>query len=189
MTVKSSVFIGTSLDGFIARTDGSIDWLNEASSIMPNGEDCGYADFMESVDVLVMGRNTFEQVLTFGEWHYGDKKVVVLSRKGVVIPDKIKNTVSTSSEHLNILVEKLASEGAKQLYIDGGKTIQSFLVAGLINEITITTIPIILGAGLPLFGPIKKDINLKHLSTIAYPFGFVQSKYCIEKKPNQPMSI
>jgi dihydrofolate reductase len=181
MTIKSSVFIAISLDGFIARTDGSIDWLNEANSIVPKGEDCGFVGFMESVDVLVMGRNTFEQVLSFGEWSYGDKKLVVLSQKGVAIPDKIKNTVSMSSEDPKTLVERLASEGAKHLYIDGGKTIQSFLAAGLINEITITTIPVLLGTGLPLFGPLKKDINLKHVSTNAYPFGFVQSMYCIEQ--------
>ena len=181
MTIKSSVFIATSLDGFIARTEGSIDWLNEANSIVPSGEDCGFAGFMESVDVLVMGRNTFEQVLSFGEWPYGDKKVVVLSRKGVAVPVTIKNKVSTSSEDPKSLVERLEAEGVKHLYIDGGKTIQSFLASNLIDEITITTIPVLLGAGLPLFGPLKKDINLKHVSTNAYPFGFVQNRYCIEK--------
>ena len=181
MTIKSSVFIGTSLDGFIARSDGNIDWLTQANAVMPEGEDCGFNEFMSSVDVLVMGRNTFEQVLTFGEWSYGETNVVALSRKGIAIPDKIKNTVSASSEDPKSLVERLSSEGAKHLYIDGGRTIQSFLSLGLINEITITTIPILLGTGLPLFGPLNKDINLKHVSTRAYPFGFVQSKYCIVK--------
>lgn len=181
MTIKSSVFITTSLDGFIARLDGNIDWLNDANAVVPKGEDCGYAEFMSSIGVLVMGRNTFEKVLSFGEWPYGETKVVVLSRKGIAIPDKINNTVSTSSDDPKTLVEKLASEGVKHLYIDGGKTIQSFLAAGLINEITITTIPILLGTGLPLFGPLKKDITLKHVFTNAYPFGFVQNKYCIEK--------
>lgn len=179
MTIKSSIFIATSLDGFIARPDGNIDWLNQANSVVPSGEDCGYLAFMASVDVLVMGRNTFEQVLTFGEWSYGDKKVVVLSRKGFVVPKELKDTVSTSSEDPKLLVERLASEGAQHLYIDGGKTIQSFLASGLVNEIIITIIPILLGTGLPLFGPLKADINLKHVSTNAYPFGFVQSRYRI----------
>ena len=181
MTIKSSVFIATSLDGFIARLDGSIDWLNEANAVVPEGEDCGIVEFMSSVDGLVMGRNSFEKVLSFGEWPYGEIRVVVLSRKGVDIPDKIKNRVSTSSEDPKSLVKRLAAEGMKQLYVDGGKTIQSFLSAGLIDEITITSIPVLLGTGLPLFGPLKKDIKLKHVSTNAYPFGFVQNRYCVEK--------
>lgn len=181
MTIKSSVFIATSLDGFIARLDGNIDWLNEANAVVPEGEDCGYFEFMSSVDALVMGRNSFEKVLSFGDWAYGATKVVVLSRKGVAIPDKIKNTVSTSSEDPKSLVERLSSECMNHLYVDGGKTIQSFLSADLIDEITITTIPVLLGTGLPLFGPLKKDITLKHVSTNTYPFGFVQNRYCIEK--------
>jgi dihydrofolate reductase len=183
MTIKSSVFIATSLDGFIARSDGSIDWLNEANAVVPDGEDCGYYEFISSVDVLVMGRNTFEQVLSFGDWPYGEKKVVVLSEKGVDIPDKIQSTVSASSEDPRSLVKLLESAGAKHLYIDGGKTIRSFLAADLINEIIITTIPVLLGAGLPLFGPLNKDIKLKHLSTKTYPFGFIQNRYSIEKNP------
>ena len=173
---RNLIYIAQSLDGYIADKNGGIDWLNEANAVVPKGEDCGYFEFMSSVDVLVMGRNSFEKVLSFGEWPYGETKVVVLSRKVVAIPDKINNTVSTSSEDPKTLVEKLASEDIKHLYVDGGKTIQSFLAAGLI---TITTIPVLLGTGLPLFGPLKKDINLKHVSTNAYPFGFVQNRYCI----------
>ena len=115
MTIKSSIFIATSLDGFIARLDGNIDWLNEANAVVPDGEDCGFFEFMSSVDVLVMGRNTFDKILSFGEWAYGETKVVVLSRKGVAIPDKIKDTVSTSSENPKVLTERLASEGVKHL--------------------------------------------------------------------------
>lgn len=178
---KTSVFIATSLDGFIARLDGSIDWLNQANATVPNDEDCGYESFMATVDVIIMGRNTFEQVLSFGEWPYGDTKVVVLSRKGVVIPDAIANTVSCSKETPELLVERLSSEGAQHLYIDGGQTIQSFLSAGLINEFTITVIPILLGEGKPLFGALNSDVLLKHISTNAYAFDFVQSKYSIVK--------
>ena len=188
MIAKTSVFIATSLDGFIARLDGSIDWLNQANATVPNGEDCGYESFMATVDVIIMGRNTFGQVLSFGEWPYGDTKVVVLSRKGVVIPDalakpskRIANTVSSSKETPELLVERLSSEGAQHLYIDGGQTIQSFLSAGLINEFTITVIPILLGEGKPLFGALNSDVLLKHISTNAYAFDFVQSKYSIVK--------
>ncbi len=176
---KSSVFIATSLDGFIARPDGNIDWLNQANTVVPDGEDCGYGDFFKAVDVLVMGRNTFEKVLAFNPWPYGDKRVIVLSRRGVVVPEELRKTVSTSAEAVELLVKRLFFEGARCLYIDGGQTIQSFLKAGLISEITITVIPILLGTGKPLFGPLETDIKLKHVSTIAYPFGFVQSKYAV----------
>ena len=181
MAVKASVFIATSLDGFIARSDGSVDWLDQANACVPEGEDCGYKDFIKTVDVLVMGRNTFEKVLTFGEWPYGDKAVVVLSRRGVVIPTSLSTSVSSSNETPERLVERLSSGGAQHLYVDGGQTIQSFLNAGLISEITITEIPILLGAGKSLFGPLESDIMLEHVITIAYPFGFVQSKYSVVK--------
>lgn len=180
MTLKLSVFIATSLDGYIARPDGGIDWLNQANAAVPEGEDCGFAGFMATVDVLVMGRNTFEQVLGFGEWPYGATRVVVLSRKGVEIPVELADRVSTSAEEPAQLVARLAAEGARNFYIDGGKTIQAFLVAGLINELTITTIPVLLGEGVPLFGPLESDVDLTHVATNAYPFGFVQSRYRIE---------
>lgn len=97
MSVKASVFIATSLDGFIARTDGNIDWLDKANARVPDGEDCGYKAFIDSVDVLVMGRNTFELALTFGEWPYHDKRVLVLSSKAIAIPQHIAQAVSCSS--------------------------------------------------------------------------------------------
>jgi dihydrofolate reductase len=182
MTVKTSVFIATSLDGFISRPDGSIDWLDRANTLVPNGEDCGYASFMATVDAIVMGRNTFEQVLTFGEWPYGETKVVVLSRQGISIPETLRKNVSTSMEAPELLVERLSSDGAQHLYVDGGQTIQSFLNVGAIDELTITVIPILLGSGRPLFGALKSDVFLRHVSTNAYTFGFVQSKYCVIKE-------
>ena len=158
---KCSVYIATSLDGFISRTDGSIDWLNNANTFVPDGEDLGYADFMSSVDALVMGRNTFEQVLTFRAWPYGDKPVIVLSRQMKSLSGNLPDTVSLSGEEPEKLVERLSSKGWNHLYIDGGLTIQSFLKAGLIDEITITVIPILLGKGKPLFGPLLADIELE----------------------------
>jgi len=181
MPIKACVYIATSLDGFIARLDGSIDWLNEANTLIPEGEDFGYREFMAKTDAIIMGRNTFEQALTFGDWLYGDKKMVVISRKGIEIPEMLKQTVSVSSQPPALLLENLASAGMRQVYIDGGLTIQSFLREGLINELTITVIPVLLGSGRPLFGSLKSDINLRHIFTKSYPFGFVQSKYAIEK--------
>lgn len=177
MTIRASVFIATSLDGFIARKDGSIDWLNEANGAVPPGEDCGYKAFADSVDVLVMGRNTFDLVRTFDPWPYGDKRVVVLSSQTVEIPSEWGKTVSHSSAAPDVLLKKLESEGFRHAYIDGGITIQRFLRAGLIDEITVTLIPVILGEGRPLFGPLDKDIKLKLVRTRAYEFGFVQVTY------------
>jgi len=180
MSPRCSVYIATSLDGFIARVDGSIDWLMEANSSVPAGEDCGYTAFMATVDTIVMGRATFEQVLTFSEWPFGSTPVVVVSRTMQALPPNTPNSVHLSHDTPTELLARLASEGVKRVYVDGGKTIQSFLAEGLITDITITTIPILLGSGLPLFGTIDHDVHLRHVSTTAYPFGFVQSTYHVE---------
>lgn len=179
---KCSVFIATSLDGYISRVDGSIDWLNEANDLVPNGEDLGYKQFISSVDAIVMGRSTFEQVLSFGDWPYGSIPVVVLSRKLQSLPDDLPSTVSLSDEEPAALAHRLSIEGLQHLYIDGGLTVQSFLAAGLIDEITITMIPILLGEGKPLFGPLPADVKLELIESKAFEFGFVQSKYRILKK-------
>jgi len=179
---KCSVFIAASLDGFISKVDGSIDWLNAANDLVPEGEDLGYRQFMSSVDALVMGRNTFEQVLTFGEWPYESTPVVVLSRRLDSLSEDLPATVSLTDEDPAELVQRLSAEGMKKLYIDGGITVQSFLAAGLIDEITITIIPILLGEGKPLFGPLPADIELELVESKAFEFGFVQIKYRTIKK-------
>ncbi|MCP4337896.1 MAG: dihydrofolate reductase [Desulfobulbaceae bacterium] len=182
MSVKVSVYIATSLDGFIARSNGELDWLDEANGMVPEGEDCGFMDFMNSVDTLLMGRKTFEKVLSFGQWPYGDTPVVVLSRNPITFPDHLPSTVSHSSEQSEKLLKRLAGEGVKHVYVDGGKTIQGFLSEGLVTEITVTVIPVILGEGIPLFGSLKDDIHLTHIRTTAFDFGFVQSTYAVEKE-------
>ena len=174
---KCSVYIAISLDGFISRTDGSIDWLNMANAVVPNGEDLGYAQFISTVDVLVMGRNTFELALSFGEWPYKSTPVVVLSRHLNALPSNAPSTVSLSAENPKKLVERLSANGLNHMYIDGGLTIQSFLAAGLIDEITVTFIPVLLGSGKSLFGALPHDVQLEHVSSKAFDFGFVQSKY------------
>ena len=174
---KCSVFIAISLDGYIAREDGGLDWLETANATVTDGEDCGYAHFMRSVDAIVMGRKSYEKVRSFGEWPYGDTAVVVLSRNAPEIPESLSATVSHSSETPEVLCQRLAGQGNERLYIDGGITIQRFLTAGLITDLTITTIPVILGGGIPLFGQLDGDIALKHVSTTSYDFGFVQSTY------------
>ncbi|MBW4529921.1 MAG: dihydrofolate reductase family protein [Aphanothece saxicola GSE-SYN-MK-01-06B] len=177
MSTKCSVFIATSLDGCIARSDGSIDWLERANASVPAGEDCGYADFMQTVDAIVMGRATFEKVLTFPDWPYGSLPVYVLSTTISRLPAGVPDSVQVLHATPHDVVGRTAQAGHHHLYIDGGRTIQAFLRAGLITELTITLIPLLLGSGIKLFGDLPADTDLRLLSSKAFPFGFVQSSY------------
>tara|TARA_R110002095_G_scaffold152237_5_gene132380 strand:+ start:35989 stop:36534 length:546 start_codon:yes stop_codon:yes gene_type:complete len=181
--VKVSVYIATSLDGFIARENGDLDWLPGSDGAGdPTGEDYGYHEFMNSVDVLIMGRNTFETVLSFGiEWPYSEKRVIVLSSQPVQIPSELPDTVESPSLSPADLIQKLSEDGHQRAYIDGGKTIQSFLNADLIQDLIITRIPILIGSGIPLFSPLDNDQKLRHINTHTFENGFVQSKYEIER--------
>ncbi|WP_131781877.1 dihydrofolate reductase family protein [Legionella gresilensis] len=179
MPIKCSVFIAISVDGFIARQDGAIDWLMKANTQASSNEDGGYHSFIQTVDALVMGRKSFAKVLTFDEWPYGNLPVIVLSSKPIIIPNNLQHTVSNSSERPTALVKRLASRGFKHLYIDGGNTIQRFLTESLINELTITLTPVLIGSGRTLFGYLPKDVPLKHIETKNLSGGFVQLKYCI----------
>lgn len=174
--MRASVYIATSLDGFIARENGDLDWLSGAD-IEGSGEDYGFHEFMDSVDILVMGRKTFEKVVSSDEWLYGNKQVIVLSSRPVQIPSDLAGTVESQSCTPTELVKQLSERGARHLYIDGGKTIQGFLNAGLIQQIIITRIPVLIGEGIPLFGPVFKDIKLQHIETSSFANGFVQSRY------------
>ncbi|MCE3044648.1 dihydrofolate reductase family protein [Legionella sp. 16cNR16C] len=178
MLAKCSIFIATSLDGFIARDDGSIDWLMKANGPVPSGEDGGYKEFISMVDGLIMGRNSFETVLSFDTWPYGELPVVVMSSNPIEIPAQLKH-VSTSSETPTELVRRLTDEGFKHLYIDGGITVQNFIAAHLIHELTITIAPVLLGSGRSLFGPLMQDLELEHSETRCIGGGFVQLKYRI----------
>jgi len=175
--VRVSVFIATSLDGFIARTDGSLDWLDQANATVPPGEDFGFQEFMDSVDVLIMGRKTFEKVLSFSQWPYGNKPVIVMSRRGIQVPAGLDASVSVTSEKPEDLYKRFVENGLKRLYIDGGLTIRGFLSAKLISDLTITVIPVLLGSGIRLFAEDREDIDLKLISNTAASNGFVQLKY------------
>jgi dihydrofolate reductase len=171
--VKASVYVAASLDGFIAREDGAIDWLPGMSA----GEDYGYGRFMRSVDALVMGRKTYETALGFGPWPYGSKPVVVLSGSGLTIRPELAGSVEVMSGPPAQVMRRLEGRGARHVYVDGGRTIQGFLAAGLIQEIIISRIPVLIGRGIPLFGPHVGDIKLRHVETHAYADGPVQSTY------------
>ena len=178
--MKVSVYIATSLDGFIARSDGALDWLDEANATVPNDEDCGFQSFIESVDVLVMGRKTYEKVLSFGVWPYGSTRVIVLSSRPIKFPPEIPSTVTNSSYPPRELYDRLSSEGVKHVYLDGGATIHGFLAEGLVDEMTITLIPVLIGEGRPLFGPLMNDVALELIESHSYNFGFVQSRYSVQ---------
>ena len=184
--MKVSVFIATSLDGFIARPDGSLDWLpgsGEAGSeefdsdSAAEVDDHGWNAFWDSVDCLVLGRKTFEKVLGYGVWPYEGTRVIVLSRTMVLVPEEVEGKIEIYAGDPQALVDKLAAEGHERLYVDGGQTIQSFLSRGLISDLTINTIPVLIGEGIPLFGPLPEDIPLRHVKTESYPSGFVLSTY------------
>lgn len=128
-----------------------------------------------------MGRKTYEQVLSFGQWPYGETPVVVMSHGPVEIPLHLPDTVSHSSESPKALLKHLSGLGVKHVYVDGGNTIQGFLVESLIDEITITRIPIAIGDDIPLFDPTGEDVKLTHLHRTAYDFGFVQTRYRVDR--------
>lgn len=177
--MKCSVFIATSLDGFIARRDGSLDWLPGADpdSQSSTTEDHGYQAFMDSVDALVMGRKTFETVQSFGFWPYGEKRVVVLSQKELAIPDELQATVESRNATPEELVSELAATGVEHIYVDGGNTIQRFIDAGLVQQVIISVVPVLIGEGVPLFGPLAEDVTLRHVETQTFSSGIVQSRY------------
>jgi dihydrofolate reductase len=170
--MTASVFVGTSVDGFIARANDDLDFLPPGG-----GEPHGYNEFIASVDANVIGRKTFEKVLTLGPWAYGDKRVVVLSSRPLDLSAAVGGSVEQMGGPPGEIVAHLAASGAHHLYIDGGITIQRFLRAGLIQRLIITRVPVLIGEGVPLFGTLPRDIRLRHVATRHYPSGLVQSEY------------
>jgi dihydrofolate reductase len=169
--MKVSVFVGISVDGFMARPDGALDFLPPGG-----GEPHGYNEFIATVDALVIGRKTYETVLAFDEWPYGDKFVVVLSTQALANAPtgaKVERMSGAPSE----IVSQLAARGIQHVYVDGGLTIQGFLRAGLVQRLTITRVPVLIGRGVPLFGALSHDIALKHVGTQQYASGLVKSEY------------
>jgi dihydrofolate reductase len=170
--VKVSAFVGTSVDGFIARKNGALDFLPPGG-----GEPHGYDEFMATVDTLVIGRNTFETVLAFPSWPYGGKRVVVLSSRPMGSEAMRRGAIEQMAGAPADIVAKLAARGAQHIYVDGGITIQEFLRAGLVRHLTITRVPVLIGDGIPLFGVLPRDIRLRHVATEAYASGLVKSEY------------
>lgn len=169
--MRASVFVGTSLDGFIARLDGRLDFLPE-----DGGEPHGFDEFMASVDALVMGRNTYDTVLGLGPWPFGAKPIFVLSSRELPAPPAGSSVERMSGSPLEIAAA-LDARGIAHAYVDGGITIQQFLRAGLIQRLIVTRVPVLIGSGIPLFGELGRDVLLRHVATRPFASGLVQSEY------------
>lgn len=185
--MKCSVFIATSADGYIATKDGNVKWLETADNSnidMGDHADMGMVNFMKSVDCMIMGRKCMEKLSSFNltpeQWPYGDIKIYALSNTVKEAPPNLKNKVEMYSGNIPELIERLKKKGYKNAYIDGGITITSFLNLDLINEITITQVPILLGSGKPLFGKLDNPIQLESTTTKAYPNNFMQFSYKVK---------
>ncbi len=172
--MRTSVFVGISLDGFLARPDGAYDFLT--TGLDADGDFNGYAAFFATVDVVLLGRNTYEVVLPFPQWPYGATPVFVLSSRPLPPPPPaavVERIAGTPQQ----VFSDLASRGFQHAYVDGGLTIQQFLRAGLIQRLVITRVPVLVGSGIPLFGPIDADIRLDHVATRELRGGAIQSEY------------
>ena len=169
--MRGSVFVGISLDGFLARPNGGLDFLPP-----DGGEPHGFEEFLASVDALVMGRKTYDTVLNFGTWFYGEKPVFVLSSRDIVAPP-VGAIVERMSGKPSDIASALAARGLEHIYVDGGVTIQKFLRAGLIQRLIITRVPVLIGSGIPLFGELEHDVALTHVTTRQFVSGLVQSEY------------
>lgn len=167
---SADVFIAMSLDGFIATKSNGLDWLQ---IVQDSQQDYGYQEFMDSVDTLLLGRNTYDVVCGFGEWPYHGKRVVVLSHRPIVpIADEIQMEGSLKS-----VIEELRKRGAQKIYLDGGNLIQQALKENVVDSLTLSIVPIILGDGIPLFARIDRLQRLKSTGVQSFPSGLVQLKY------------
>jgi len=168
------IYIATSLDGFIARKDGSIDWLTEIPN--PDNSDYGFSSFIDSIDGIIMGRNTFETVVSFNQWPY-TKPVFILSNKLKKVPGAYKEKAKIVNGDIGDIVESLRKDGIERIYVDGGKTIQSFLERNLIDEFIITRAPLLLGSGIPLFAEMNFETKLKLVDSEILSGSLVKCNY------------
>jgi dihydrofolate reductase len=175
--MPASVFIATSLDGFIARRDGTIDWLPTPP---PGGDDYGYTVFMASVDCLLMGRHTFESVRGFNPWPYGEKPVFVLSTNPLSGDLPAGARVEQVRGAPSAVMAQLAERGFSHPYVDGGVAIQRFMAERLISRLIVTRVPVLIGDGIPLFGALPCDVAWTHRRTVSFPDGLVQSEYVLD---------
>lgn len=179
------VYCGVSVDGFLARENDTFDFLSAGDEANP-GEDYGFAEFMKGIDALVMGRRTFEVVRPFKQWPYGKTPVFVWTRRPLDLPQDWPHPVEATSGHPADVVAQLAQRGLHRLYVDGGRTIQAFLEAGQIDRLIISRVPVLIGQGISLFGPLSHDIRLELVATKEWPGGMVRTEYAVKHPGPQP---
>jgi len=173
---KIVLYIASSLDGFIARDDGSVDWLVEGESEEADS-DYGYSEFYNSIDTVIMGRKTYEQILGFGEWPYEEKRCFVCTREPKAYSDERVDFVDDPTA----LTVNLLDREERDIWLVGGSEIVSELLnAHLIKRITITILPIILGGGIPLFNGIEEGTQLKLRDVQSFETGYVQLSYDVD---------
>jgi dihydrofolate reductase len=182
--MKCSVFIATSADGYIATEDGGVEWLESAGNLdvdMGEQADMGFDSYIANVDCMIMGRKCMEKISSFNltpeQWPYGDRRIIALSNTVTEPPENLKNKVEMYSGDIHVLINQLENSGFKHAYIDGGTTITSFINLELINEMSITRAPVLLGCGRSLFGKMNKQIKLEGAHAMAYPNDFIQVQY------------
>ena len=174
-TTHCTLSFAMSLDGFIADPDGGVDWLSIGTD--PEAPDDGWFNtFMDRIDALVMGRASFEKVVSFGVWPY-PKPVFVRSRTMSAIPNEYEDKASVIFGSPGEIISSLSKQGFRSLYVDGGKTARDFLDADLIDEIAIAYIPVLLGRGIPLFGERDQRLEFRHVETKKLSAGPIQSRY------------
>ncbi|OGR78156.1 MAG: hypothetical protein A2X32_02005 [Elusimicrobia bacterium GWC2_64_44] len=164
------VFVGASLDGYIADGNNGLAWLDGVNA---SGEDYGYDAFLASVDAVLLGRNTYELTRKFPDWPYKDRKVYVLTHRPL---EPVKQERAVSGE-LRPILEDLAGEGARRVYLDGGRAIQAGLKAGLVTGLTVSVVPVLLGGGVPLFGAFGRTLALKNTAARRFNSGLVRLDY------------
>jgi len=174
--MSNIVYIATSIDGYIAREDHSIDWLMDLPN--PDKSDYGFSEFLDRLDGIIMGRKTFEIVMGFKQWPYAKPvPIFVLSNSLLALPEKVLGKAELVTGELKEILKSLKKREINNLYIDGGKTVQSFLKEDLIDEMTITRIPILLGSGIPLFDNNSLELRFEHVETKVFNNMLVRSKY------------
>jgi dihydrofolate reductase len=176
--MANTAYVATSIDAFVATSDGGIEWLDELPN--PEQSDYGWSDFISGIDAIVIGRNTFEKVLTFGAWPY-EEPVFVITNSLKTLPQNTVGEAEIVKGSINEVIGQLNQRGYTNIYVDGGKAIQSFLAEDMIDEMIITRVPILLGKGIPLFGEQEQSRMLIHTKTEVYNDSLVQSHYARER--------
>jgi dihydrofolate reductase len=170
---RCSVFIAVSVDGYIARTDRSLDWLD---AVQQESEDYGYKSFFDSIDALVVGRKTYDTALGFDAWPYLGKRCIVLTRR----PGEARHGEEFFAGDPKALIERLAGDGVHRVYVDGGDVIRQFFAAHLVDDLTLSVIPVLLGNGVRLFGGGEPECRLVLEDARSFTSGLAQLRYRVE---------